>query len=95
MNTSNHQGLERTAKIYEKYNRDKDRFEFVGKCPLCSAELHVFDEHNHDGEPTIEGKCQHYDSIRWGCGGVIMFFKPTPTQSAARTPDGRFAKVVK
>ena len=69
--------VERTGKLYEKYNRTASRFETVGTCPFCGAENNALDAH------TMIHKCSHYESMRWGCGGAVFFFKGTRAEMEA------------
>ena len=60
--------IERTAKLRERYNAEEDRFQTEGTCPFCHMLTVALDE------DTVLAKCEHYDSMRWGCGGAIFFY---------------------
>lgn len=60
--------LHRTGKLRETYDRETGEWLTVGTCPFCKNTTKVRDEDD------IVSKCEHFHSMRWGCGGAVFYY---------------------
>lgn len=62
--------MEKTVKVYEKYNEKNSRFEMEGTCPVSGCK-----SKNVMVDGSMTRKCRHFLREGHGCGGTVFIFK--------------------